>query len=702
MRLALIAALVVSTTQAQEPVRGFPPAQAAAERELEERFRALPRADRIREYDRRMSRAPHHAGSPGSREVAEYALKLMKDWGLQARIETFDALLPYPTERIVELVAPVRFRARLQEPAIREDPDTAAAGQLPTYNAYSASGDVTGPLVYVNYGVPEDYLALKKQGLDVRGKIVIARYGGSWRGTKPKVAAENGALGCLIYSDPRDDGYFQGDVYPKGPFRPPAGVQRGSVMDMPLYVGDPLTPGWASETGARRLAPAEATTLMRIPVLPISYEDARPLLENLGGPVAPEAWRGALALTYHLGPGPATVRLKVETDSGIRPVNDVIGVIRGGVFPDEWVIWGNHHDAWVNGANDPATGAAAVLETARALGQMSRDGWKPARTLVFALWDAEEFGLVGSTEWTEKHLDELKSKAVAYLNTDSNGRGRIGAGGSPILEQFFREVIRDTRDPVSGKSLLALAEGAPRQGNQPAGFRFGTLGAGSDYVAFVHHGGIASINAGFSGEDGGGVYHSIYDTFQWQTRFSDGDFVYGKALSEVMGTAMLRLAQAPVLPIEFGALGEAAERWTEEIAKAAGPDASKLNLKPVVDALKEVRAASSIYEAELTRRLNSAGADGPESWSELNRLLRGAERTLTLERGLPGRPWYKHQLYAPGLYTGYSAKTLPGIREAAEAGRWEEANRQAESVAGALRQFRAQVERAVAAMESRR
>jgi N-acetylated-alpha-linked acidic dipeptidase len=694
MRLVLIAVLVASASHAQEPLRGFPPAQAAAEHSLEERFRALPRADRIREYDRRMSRAPHHAGSPGSREVAEYAWKLMRDAGLDARIESFEALLPYPAERVVELAAPVRFRARLQEPALAEDPDTASAGQLPTYNAYSASGDVTGPLLYVNYGLPEDYAALSRQGLDARGKIVIARYGRSWRGTKPKVAAEHGALGCLIYSDPRDDGYFQGDVYPKGPFRPPAGVQRGSVMDMPLYVGDPLTPGWASDPGARRLSPGEADTLMRIPVLPISYEDARPLLENLGGPVAPEPWRGALPLTYHLGPGPAVVRLKVELDAGIRPVHDVIGVLPGAVFPDEWVIWGNHHDAWVNGANDPATGAASLLEAARALGQMRRQGWSPARTLVFALWDAEEFGLVGSTEWAEKHLPELKSKAVAYLNTDSNGLGRIGASGSPILERFFREVIRDARDPRSGKSLLALAEGAPGDGRRPAGFRFGTLGAGSDYVAFVHHGGIASINAGFAGEDSGGVYHSIYDTFLWQTRFSDGDFVYGKALSEVMGTAMLRLAQAPVVPVEPGALGEAVERWAGEIAKAAGPDASKLQLGPVADAIRDLRAASSTYEAELARRLDSAGADRPESWRDLNRLLRDAERALTVERGLPGRPWYKHQLYAPGLYTGYSAKTLPGIREAVEAGRWEEANRQAGVVADAVAGFRAQIGRA--------
>ncbi|MBI4877813.1 MAG: M28 family peptidase [Acidobacteria bacterium] len=677
MRLILLAALLLSPTQAADDLRGFPPGRTEAQRRLEERFRALPRPEHMREYVRRMSRQPHHAGSAGSRAVAEYALKLFQDWGLEARIETFEALLPYPAERRVEMLVPVQYRARLEEPALEEDPDTAVAGQLPSYNAYSGSGDVTAPLVYVNYGLPDDYRTLKELGIDVRGKIVLARYGQSWRGTKPKVAAENGAVGCLIYSDPRDDGYFQGDVYPLGPFRPPHGVQRGSVMDMPLYVGYPLTPGWASEPGARRLPADEARTLMRIPVQPISYADAQPLLAGLAGRVAPEPWRGALPLTYHLGPGPATVRLQVELDSNSRPVHDVVASIPGSVWPDEWIVWGNHHDAWVTGAADPATGAAAVLEAARAFGELKKSGWKPSRTLVFALWDAEEFGLVGSTEWVEKHREELKAKAVAYLNTDSTGRGRIGAGSSPLLERFFREVLRDARDPRSGRSLIEAAE-------QDRPLRFSALGAGSDYVAFVHQAGIASLNTGF-GEDPGGVYHSIYDTFRWHARFSDGDFLNGRTLTEVMGVTVLRLSEAPVVPFEFGALAAAAGGWAEEIAKLAGQDAARMNLKPVSEALAGVREASAAYEAELARGVPAGEV------AELNRILRGCERALTLEEGLPDRPWYKHQLYAPGLYTGYSAKTLPGIREAVEAGRWEQANLAARSVARALDRLRERI-----------
>jgi N-acetylated-alpha-linked acidic dipeptidase len=505
------------------------------------------------------------------------------------------------------------------------------------------------------------------------------------------VAAEHGAVGCLIYSDPREDGYFHGDVYPKGAFRPSQGVQRGSVMDMPLYVGDPLSPGWASEPGSKRLSREEAATLMRIPVQPISYEDARPLLENLGGAVVPEPWRGALPLTYHFGPGPAVVRLKVETDWETRPLYNVIAVVPGGVSPDEWVIWGNHHDAWVNGASDPATGAAALIETARAIAELQKSGWKPARTLIFALWDAEEFGLIGSTEWVEKHLDELKAKAVAYLNTDSNGRGRISAGASPALERFFREVARDARDPVSGKSVLDAAGRSREEGGKPTPFQFGSLGAGSDYVAFVHHAGIAGLNVGFSGDDGGGVYHSIYDSFRWYTRFSDGDFVYGKALSQVMGTAILRLSETPILPFEFGAVAEAGGRWVEEIKKTAGTNVAKVGFDPVTKALAGVRSASKAYEAALAKQ---QPAPARAALVELNRVLRETERALTLEAGLPGRTWYKHHLYAPGVYTGYSAKTLPGIREAVEAERWEEANRQVETVARVLQEYRRQVERA--------
>ncbi|MDQ6759843.1 MAG: M28 family peptidase, partial [Acidobacteriota bacterium] len=524
--LATAGIALLAQTPSSEPIRGFPQSQWAAQHALEQKAQALPEPDRIRAYMERMAEVPHHAGSAGSLAVAQYALGLFKEWGLNAKIEEFEALLPYPTARTLELIAPVKYRAALQEPALPGDRYTSQAGQLPTYNAYSGAGDVTAPLLYVNYGTPEDYEYLAKQGIDVKGKIVIARYGKSWRGVKPKVAAEHGAVACLIYSDPRDDGYYQGDVYPKGALRPPQGAQRGSVMDMAVGVGDPLSPGFASEKGGRRLSIGEAKTLMKIPVMPISYADATPLLQNLEGPVAPDLWRGALPFTYHIGPGPATAHFKLTFDNSTRPLHDVIASIPGSTSPDEWIVIGNHHDAWVNGAHDPLSGATALLETARSLAVLSKQGWRPKRTIVFALWDGEEFGLIGSTEWVEKHQSELTQKAVAYINSDTNSQGNLGASGSHTLETFLGEVLRDLKDPRgSGKSLLETARTRTRTagetpGDPPPqpGFHLGPLGAGSDYVAFIDHVGIASLNLGFGGPNQGGVYHSIYDDYEWFKR----------------------------------------------------------------------------------------------------------------------------------------------------------------------------------------
>ncbi len=703
---------------ADKPIRGFTTAGATAEHEWEAKALATPDPVRIGRYMRQMSQEPHQAGSPASKAVAEHALELLRGWGLDAKIEVFEALLPYPTSRALEMTAPVTYKAQLREPVVEADRNSGDAGQLPTYNAYSASGDVTAPLVYVNYGIPEDYDVLAKQGVDVKGKIVIARYGRSWRGTKPKVAAEHGAVGCLIYSDPRDDGYFQGDVYPKGAFRPPQGVQRGSVMDMPLYVGDPLSPGWASEPGSRRLALSEAKTIMKIPVLPISYGDAQPLLENLGGPVARESWRGALPITYHLGPGPSVVHLKLDFDWTTKPLYNVIVTIPGDTLADEWIIYGNHHDAWVNGTNDPVSGAAVVLETARTLSDLVKQGWKPRRTIKLALWDGEEFGLVGSTEWVEKHLAELDRKAAVYINSDTNGKGRIGAGGSPALQQFMSEVLRDLNDPVSGKSLLDTARESRGRGERPepgggqpdrsepsnrgelAGsneFRLGPLGAGSDYVAFFDHGGIASLNLGFSGSFGG-VYHSIYDSWYWYTHFSDTDFVYGKALAQVMSTSLMRLADSSVLPFEFGAFSKAVGAYINEIRKLAGKEEARLRLDDVRAELDKVESAAIAYEAALSESLANLDA---ARLARLNQAVYRTERSLTLREGLPGREWYKHQISAPGVYTGYGAKTLPGVREAVEAKRWDEAERQSQQVIKVLRALTSQIDAATGLLRTR-
>ena len=687
--------LSAAVLAAQEPIRGFPQDQWAIEHDLEQKAIALPKADRQKVYLERMAKVPHHAGSAADAAVAEYALGLFKEFGLDAHIENFEALIPYPTARELEMVSPVKFRAALKESAISQDPYSSNATQLPTYNAYSGSGDVTAQLVYVNYGVPEDYDYLAKQGIDVKGKIVIARYGKSWRGTKPKVAAEHGAVGCLIYSDPRDDGYYQGDVYPKGAMRPPDGVQRGSVMDMPVNVGDPLSPGWASEPGSKRLSLAEAKILMKIPVMPISYADATPLLQNLGGPVAPEGWRGALALTYHIGPGPATAHFKLAFDNSTRPLHDVIATIPGSTYPDEWIIYGNHHDGWVNGAHDPVSGAASLLETARALAAIRKQGWRPKRTIILALWDGEEFGLLGSTEWAEKHQDELAHKGVVYINSDSNAKGTLGASGSHTLELFTSEILRDLKDPQSGKSLLELAQtGRGRGGEsaatepQPPGFHLGALGAGSDYVAFLDHIGIASLNFGFGSPNLGGVYHSIYDDPAWFERFGDPGFVYGAALSQLTTTALMRLAGAPLLPFEFGEFATTVRRYVDEIKKQAE---KKVNFQSVLDQLARTYADAKAYEAAIG---DSALQANPATLAKVNEALIDTERALTLGKGLPSREWYRHQIYAPGLYTGYGVKTLPGLREAVEGARWEEANREAQDAAQVLERLNQRIEAA--------
>lgn len=683
----------VATLAAQDSIRGFPQGDESAERALEKKAIAIPQAARQKIYLERMAKAPHHAGSAADEAVAQYALGLFKEFGIDAHMENYEALIPYPTARSLEMVSPVKFRASLKEPSLTQDSYTSNPTQLPTYNAYSAAGDVTAPLIYVNYGMPDDYEYLAKQGIDVKGKIVIARYGKGWRGTKPKVAAEHGAVGCLIYSDPRDDGYFQGDVYPKGPMRPPDGVQRGSVLDMPLYVGDPLSPGWASEPGSKRLAISESKALMTIPVMPISYADATPLLQQLTGPVAPESWRGALGFTYHIGPGPATAHFKLAFDNSTRPLHDVIATIPGSQYPDEWIIYGNHHDGWVNGAHDPLSGAVSLLETARALAELRKQGWQPKRTIVLALWDGEEFGLLGSTEYVEKHQEELARKAVVYINSDSNAKGAMGASGSHTLELFMGEVLRDLKDPQTGKSLLEAAiarrgRGETSDDQSPPGFHLGPLGAGSDYVAFFDHVGVASLNLGFGGSNQAGVYHSIYDDPQWFELFGDPGFAYGAALSQVTTTALLRFANAPLLPFEFGEFSATLHRYVDQIKKLSG---TKVDFDGVLAELTRTDADAKSYEAALK---TAVAQPDPARLAKANQVLYSTERALILAKGLPGRDWYRHQISAPGMYTGYGAKTLPGIREAVEASRWDEATGEAKDVAQVLGEMNQRIEEA--------
>ena len=720
--ILLLSTLTLAAAPAEEPVplQGFSLNAARAEREWEGKFRSIPSPDNLRDYMKRLSARPHHVGSPYDKENAEWILSRFKEWGWDAHIENFEVLFPTPKERLVELVEPTKFTAKLEEPTVPEDPTSSQHDeQLPTYNAYSRDGDVTGPLVYVNYGVPEDYEQLERLGISVKGAIVIARYGGSWRGIKPKVGAEHGAVGCLIYSDPRGDGYFQGDVFPAGAFRPREGVQRGSVMDDTLYPGDPLTPGVGATKAAKRLPLEDVQTITKIPVLPISYGDAQPLLAALKGPMAPEQWRGALPFPYHLGPGPAKVHLKVKSNWDIKTLYDVIARVGGSEYPDEWVVRGNHHDAWVNGAEDPISGLVAELEEARAFGELLKQGWKPKRTLIYCAWDGEEPALLGSTEWAEEHADELSRHAVAYLNSDSNGRGYLFMGGSHSLEKFINGVARDIEDPekkisVWKRSQLRRIEDASspeerQEARERPDLRIGALGSGSDYGAFVDHLGIASLDLGYGGEGGGGVYHSIYDDFYWYAHFSDTSFVYGRALAQTAGTAVMRLADAELLPFDFSDFTDTIHKYTDDLKKllkskqdevreqnkeieegvfTATADPQKsfvppkpeevppyLNFAPLENATDALTQSAQRYRKAVEKaNANGGAALASAPLSPLNALLVQSERKLTSPEGLPGRPWYKHEIYAPGVYTGYGVKTMPAVRESIEQKKWKQAD----------------------------
>jgi N-acetylated-alpha-linked acidic dipeptidase len=693
-------------------LRGYAEANAKKQMDWEEKMRAIPKPDNLRDYMKRLSAEPHHVGSAYDKQNAEWMRDLYRSWGLKAELEEFEVLFPTPTERVLEMLEPTRYAAKLQEPVVEEDPDSKDENQLPTYNAYSADGDVTGQLVFVNYGIPADYDELAKLGVDVKGKIVIAKYGGSWRGIKPKVAYEHGAIGCLIYSDPKDDGYFQGDVFPKGAYRPEQGVQRGSVMDMPIHPGDPLTPGWGAVKGARRLAREEAEVLMKIPVLPISYGDALPLLKALGGAVAPESWRGALPITYHVGPGSAKVHLKLKFDWSLKTLYNVIARIDGSEFPDEWIVYGNHHDAWVNGADDPTSGQVTVMEVGRSLGELLKQGWKPKRTIILCAWDGEEPGLLGSTEWVEAHAAELKQKCVAYLNSDSTGKGLLGAGGSHTLERFVNEVARDVPQPKQNKSVLEAmkdrrmsqvrSDDERMELRQRADLRIAALGSGSDYTPFIQHLGIASLNTGFGGESGGGIYHSIYDSFYWYTKFSDGTFEYGRGLSQVNGTIVMRLADADVLPFEFTNLADTVGRYEDELEKlAARSNAPKpINFAPLKSSITALTESAKRYEAAL-KQATGANFTATKQFKALNELLYQSERKLTNEQGLPRRPWFKHQLYAPGFYTGYGVKTIPGVREAIEQKQWSDVEPQMKNVSAALHALAGQIDAATRLLEGK-
>jgi N-acetylated-alpha-linked acidic dipeptidase len=722
--LPLFAVLIFQTSIARsQKITGFYEKNIARELDIESAFDKNLSKESIGETVKVLSAKPHHISSPADKENAEYIMSLFNKWGWDAKIETFYVLFPTPKTRTLEMISPTSYKALLKEPALQEDATSGQKGQLPTYNAYSADGDVTAELIFVNYGLPADYEVLYKMGIDVKGKIVIAKYGHSWRGIKPKVAQEHGAIGCIIYSDPMDDGYFQGDVYPKGAFRNEYGVQRGSVMDMSFYPGDPLTPGIGATKDAKKLERLQAPNLLKIPVLPISYHDAAPLLEALDGPVAPYDWHGGLPFAFHIGAVKTKVHLNVSFNWDIVPCYDVIAKIQGSEFPDEWVIRGNHQDAWVNGAGDPVSGQAAMLEEAKSIGNLLKTGWKPARTIVYCAWDGEEAGLLGSTEWVEDHEKELKEKAVVYINSDANSRGFLFAEGSHSLEPFLDEIAKQVIDPETNvpvfdrvrayEAISARSEEAKKKIWDEKEFKLEAMGSGSDYSSFIQHEGIPSLNLGYGGEDPDGEYHSIYDSYSLYLKFKDPGFQYGVVLAKTAGHAILRMSNADELPFDFSHLVTKVDEYSKELMSliqtsrettnlenriitsggyTIGEDPTKNYILPPVNSevpyldFSPLQNAITQLETSVTKlnivfqnniKTNNASA-------AFNQLLYRAERQLLIETGLPRRAWYKHSLYAPGFYTGYGVKTMPGIREAIEQRNWKEAQEQIEVDAKAL------------------
>ena len=747
--LGMAAAIAAEAPPPANDLTGFSSAAAAAEMQLEQRFDSDLSAADLRAWLEQMTSAPNHVGSAHDKANAEFELAKFKEWGWDASIETFSVLYPTPKEVSVELVAPTHFKALLSEPPIEGDRTSVQTkDELPPYNVYGADGDVTAELVYVNHGMPDDYKELERAGISVKGRIVLTRYGGGWRGLKPKLAYEHGAVGCLIYSDPRDDGYGAGDAYPKGGFRPPNAVQRGSVQDLTLYSGDPLTPGIGAVPGAKRLALKDAKTLLKIPVLPISYADAEPLLAALGGRIAQPSWRGGLPLTYHVGPGPAQVHMKVLSEWTQKPIYDVVAKMRGSDAPDQWIIRGNHHDGWVFGATDPLAGQIALMAEARSIGKLVQQGWRPRRTLVYDSWDGEEPGLLGSTEWAEQHAAELKIKAVLYVNSDTNGRGFLQAEGSHAVQHFLSEVARDVKDPETGATVLARAlaerrvsnfdrgESASRRGGSASpsangDLQLGALGSGSDYTPFLQHLGINSVNLGFEGETQYGVYHSAYDSFDHFRRFVDPTFEYGVTLAKVAGRIMLRAAQADLIPAresdfaasiaaydeELHQLADGMRTKTGELTKLLDEDSYKLTANPdtprapparvaevpylnfaeLDNAVQKLEKSAKGFDKEYARLDASSDPSAKAERDRVNATLTVLEQSLMDPHGLPGREWYQHMIYAPGMHTGYGVKTLPGIREAIEERRWDEANQYMGVVSRALNAYSERMDRAIAA-----
>jgi N-acetylated-alpha-linked acidic dipeptidase len=695
-----------SSTAAQS-IFGF--RDSAPETATEARFLAVPDPKLAEEHLRTLTKSPHMAGTPEDKATADYVAQKFRDAGLDTEIVEYKVWINYPSEISVDLTAPagVEMHGPTRE-HVDGDPYEDDPRVVMPFNSMSPSGDVEADVVYANYGTPEDFEKLEKLKIDVRGKIVLVRYGQNFRGVKAFVAQEHGAAGVIIYSDPFDDGWRRGDKYPDGPWRPDTGVQRGSIGYMFEFPGDPTTPGFASLPSlpeSKRTAPEQSAQMPKIPVTPLSYHDASPILQHVGGPDSPREWQGALPFTYHVGPGPARVKMHLKQDYQFRTLWDVIGRVRGSELPDEWVVAGNHRDAWVYGAVDPNSGTAAMLETVHGIGALLKSGWKPKRSLVFGSWDGEEEGLIGSTEWAEQHESDL-ANAPAYFNMDVAVSGpKFGASSVPSLKQFLRDIAKAVPSPKGG-TVYAAWEKADQPGastqspaeaigdtrrlpaaNVKGDVPVGDLGSGSDYSAFQQHLGVPSTDISSTGPYG--VYHSVFDNFAWFKRFGDPEFVYEQQMARVFGLEALRMADADVLPYDYEEYGKEIAAYLDTAKKRAESKFGERKLD-----MNGVTAAAKHFQ-DVGAKILSKQKSSPRDPARLNQALRNAERALLVPEGLPHRPWFRHAIYAPGEYTGYAAVVIPGVNEALDKGDAERARQQLAVLAAAL-------ERAARALEGYR
>jgi N-acetylated-alpha-linked acidic dipeptidase len=689
------------------PKIGFLAPSRAAEARAEAVMLRTPTPERERAWLRALTEEPHVAGTPEGKKSAEYVRDRLAEMGIQAELNAYEVLLNYPKSVSLRLLKPERADLSLREEGYARDKDSYSEDAFPAFHGYGASGKAAGQVVYVNYGTREDFERLEASGLSVQNRIALVRYGKVFRGLKVKEAQNRGARAVIIYSDPEDDGYMKADVYPDGPGRPASSLQRGSVQYLSSGPGDPTTPGYASTRGAKRVPYEQLTGIPRIPSLPLSYGEATKILKALQGLRVPDDWQGGLPFAYHLGPGPAEVEVAVEMDYALRPIYNVIATIRGGVEPDRLVVLGNHRDAWTYGAVDPNSGTASLLETARGLAAATKAGWKPRRTILLASWDGEEYGLLGSTEWVEDRLASLQANAVAYINLDVSVSGPdLDVDGVPSLRDLVMEAAGDVPEPRQGGSVLDAWRSRRRREwakSEPATaaeadarfeLQLNPLGSGSDYTAFIDHAGIAS--ASFSFEGVYGVYHSIYDNLFWTESFGDPEFLYHLAASRLYGLLAMRLATAEIAPLRYAAYGSALARelellrrdairdrriWEAATAEpgAAEPGSSAAvearkkpalapDWAPLAKAIEAFSARAADLDAALVRLEEGAREGGapPDAGTleRLNDALVQIERAFLDPKGLPGRPWFRHTLYAPGLTTGYASWPFPGVVQA--------------------------------------